>query len=176
MSSPDVSRRAALAALLGASALLAGCDSVRPLYGTLPGGTGTTRDKLAAVKVTEVSNRVDQVLRNELVFAMTGGGEAAKPLYELRVTANQVNTPVGVEILADVPTAYILRINADFSLTEIDTGLVLTSGTSFASASYDFSTQRFANLRAKRDAEDRAAKSVAQDIRTRVAAYFATAR
>ena len=65
-------------------------------------------------------------------------------------------------------------MNATYVLSDRATDKTLTTGRSFASASYDFSTQRFANLRAKRDAEERVAKTVADDIQSRIAAYFAT--
>jgi len=49
---------------------------------------------------------------------------------------------------------------------------VLT-GTSFANAAYDFSNQRFANIRAQRDAQNRAGTVIADDIHTKLAAFFA---
>ena len=50
----------------------------------------------------------------------------------------------------------------------------VVKGTTFARASYAASLQRFANIRAQRDAEDRAAKVLAEQIRTRIAGYLAT--
>ncbi len=67
-----------------------------------------------------------------------------------------------------------MTMNTTFVLSDIATRKTLMTGKSFATASYDFSNQRFANLRAKRDAEERAAKAVAQDIQARIAGYFAT--
>ena len=46
------------------------------------------------------------------------------------------------------------------------------TGRAFKSASYDFSDQRFANKRAYRDAQERVAKAVADDIAARVAGFF----
>ena len=50
-----------------------------------------------------------------------------------------------------------------------------TYGQTFARVSYDIpgQEQRFARLRGLRDAENRAAKVIADNVRTRLASYFA---
>ncbi|AXS38803.1 LPS assembly lipoprotein LptE [Breoghania sp. L-A4] len=159
--------------LLAAGVALGGCN-VRPLYGTTLGAGGQTYEKLAAIQIDPAKDRVEQVLRNELIFMFQRGGEAAPTRYRLRTILNQSRSAVAVEELADVPAAYLVAMTASFLLIDADTDETLLTGTSFANASYDFSNQRFANLRAARDAEDRAAKVIADDIRTRIASYFAT--
>lgn len=156
---------------LAASIALGGCQ-VRPLYGTTIGG-GTTHEELAGIEIDQAKTRVEQVMRNELVFMFQRGGEAAQTRYRLRTILNQSRSAVAVERLADVPAAYLVAMTVSFQLIDADTDETLLTGTSFANASYDFSNQRFANLRAARDAEDRAAKVIADDIRTRVASFFA---
>lgn len=170
---PARTRRALLGRGAIALALALGGCNVRPLYGTTIGG-GTAHAELAAIEIDQADTRVEQVLRNELVFLFQRGGEAAPVRYRLRTILNQSKSAVAVEELADVPAAYILSMTASFLLIDADTEQTLLTGTSFANASYDFSNQRFANLRAARDAEDRAAKVIADDIRTRIASYFAT--
>jgi LPS-assembly lipoprotein len=81
---------------------------------------------------------------------------------------------VGVERFKDVPAAYTATMNATFVLSDIATDETLMTGRAFKSASYDFSNQRFANTRAYRDAQERVAKSVADDIAARVAGYFSS--
>ena len=51
----------------------------------------------------------------------------------------------------------------------------MVTGQTFARVSYDIpgQEQRFARLRGLRDAETRAAKVIAENIRTRLASYFA---
>jgi len=157
---------------VAASLAVAGCQ-VTPLYGTLSSG-GTARDETRAIRIEPATDRVEQVLRNELIYFFTGGGNAAEPRYHMSIVLSQQESAVGVERLSDVPAAYFLQLRASFALTELATGQTILSGTSFANASYDFSSQRFANVRAKRDAEDRAAKVIAQDLRMRIAAHFAS--
>lgn len=174
MSSPDrgFSRRSLVAVAL-ASALLAGCTTggIRPLYGG--GYGGETATPLASIDVVS-TGRVGQQIRNELVFGFNGGaGEPDKPRWRLDVQSASVDTAVGVDRYTNLATAQLDQISATWVLTEIGTGRTVTSGTAFANAAYDYSQQRFANLRAKRDADNRAAAAIARDIRTKVAVWFA---
>jgi LPS-assembly lipoprotein len=66
-------------------------------------------------------------------------------------------------------------INASYQLTEIASGKQVVNGQTFARVSYDIpgQEQRFARMRGLRDAESRAAKVIADNIRARLASYFA---
>ncbi len=175
------------ATIVAGALLLSGCR-FRPLYGvsaTLPGdGTEqgrTVQTQMAAISIkfpdygdSESMTRINQVLYNQLIFAFTRGGDTLPPRYRLEILTNKRRTEVGVEQLADVPTAYNITVNSSFVLADIQTDRTLYTGRSFAAASFDFSSQRFANLRAERNAENRAAKVVAADINTRIASFFAT--
>lgn len=173
------SRRAFLGfmGLTGAATLLAGCQA-RPLYAEL-GATSTeanreVQSQLAAISISAAGTRADQVLRNELIYSFTGGGDEQKPRYHLRFITSTTSAAVAVQVMSQVPASYLLTMTANFMLTDNATQRTLLRGVSSADASYDFSSQRFANLRAQIDAENRAAKVIASDIRIRVAAYFAS--
>ncbi len=163
--------------------LLGGCQ-VRPLYGTFytPLGVAVApvQDELAAIEIGTVKtadtvdlDRVAQVLRNELIFGFRRGGSGLPPRYRLEIILGKQQMEVGVERLADVPASYTVTMNASFVLSDYATGRTEMTGRSFATASYDFSSQRFANVRAERDAENRAAKVIATDIQARIAGHFA---
>lgn len=173
---PDFPRRAALRGVAAGAALLLaaslGACNVRPMYGELSTGA-TVMDDLKAIDIEQADDRIEQKVRNELIFAFTGGGYASDPRYRLRIILTRLEGDLGVEEFNDVPAAYMMHVSANFYLLDKETGRQLMTGKSFANTSYDFSTQRFANVRAKRDAEDRAAKVIADDIRTRIASYFA---
>ncbi|MEI2386729.1 LPS assembly lipoprotein LptE [Breoghania sp. JC706] len=172
MSLSDFTGRFRVLGIVCALAVLAGCN-VRPLYGTVSPGNVPAQEELTAIEIDPADDRVEQVLRNELIYAFQRGGEAAPVRYRLKMIVNSSKSSVAVEELSDVPAAYLVQMTASFALTDVATDRTLLTGSSFANASYDFSNQRFANLRAARDAEDRAAKVVADDIHTRIAAYFA---
>ena len=72
-----------------------------------------------------------------------------------------------------VASSATLTGDADYSLTKVDGGAEVAKGTANAAAAYDRTTQRYADLRASRDAEIRLARALSQEIAFRVAAQLA---
>jgi LPS-assembly lipoprotein len=165
-------RRALVLAGVGFAALaLGGC--IRPLYGSAAVGGAQVQDSLAAIEVGPIKDRIGHYLRNELVFDLDGSGNAPARRYKLEITVTE-----GLDItVTDYSTgradSATLVAYANYVLTERDSGKVIFSGTAVARASYDRSVQRFANLRAARNAQERAAKQLSGLIRNRLAAGFA---
>ncbi len=60
-----------------------------------------------------------------------------------------------------------------YALESVDGRRVITEGVATSTATYDRSIQRFASLRAARDAEIRLAKVLAEQIKTRIASVLA---
>jgi LPS-assembly lipoprotein len=167
MWSPDA--RVRLLAVLAISLPLAGC--FKPMYGSLDGAPPVI-DELARVNVAPIEERVGQQVRNELVYAFSAG-EAADAPYKLVVTLkhhieDSVIQPTGEAVTKN----YELRAN--FTLIEVESGKVLYGGSTLSRAAFDRTAQLFANQRAERDAEDRAARTVAENVKTRIAAYLAS--
>jgi LPS-assembly lipoprotein len=73
-----------------------------------------------------------------------------------------------VDTVSGRATSGMLIVDADYRLLPIAGGPPVASGVAFVTASYDRTSQRFANLRAARDAEIRSARSLADQIRTRL--------
>ena len=175
MSSLD--RLPRLALRLGAAGALflglAACFT--PLYGPTASGA-PMREVLAAVEVDPIATALDHeylghILRNELAFELDGSGRPSPKRYRLAITlAQSVSTPVIDSATGRADSASILG-NATFTLRTSD-GRVLTTGTATGSATYDRSAQRFAAIRAARDAEERLGKLLADQIRTRIAAVL----
>ncbi len=175
-------RGAFLWVALAAAATLGGCQ-IQPLYGTSTGDFGSTPSpvaaKLAAIDLDSISTQfanddAARVLYNELTYRFERGAGTPAKKYRLKVLIDVNSAAVGVERFKDVPSAYTTTMNSTFVLSDIDTNETLLTGRAFKSASYDFSNQRFANNRAYRDAQERVAKAVAEDITARVAGYFAS--
>lgn len=149
-------------ALVGA---LTGCQ-VRPLYST---GSGTDT-KLAAVGISEADTRVEQQVRNDLVFLFAGGaGEPQSALYNLELNVSVRNIGVLDDVTTDITRAGRIVVSADYNLTKADSGETLASGKRSSVALVDFPVQEFAKLRAVRDGENRAARELAELIRADVA-------
>jgi LPS-assembly lipoprotein len=175
MSSPD--RRLTrlgpylLAALMALA--LAGC--FRPMYSStsLPPGAPTLTDTLASVAIDKIEGRVGQQVRNELDFRLTGGAGSAPPRYRLAVDVTATRTTSIVDAKDNEPRIDTVTLLGLFSLYPIDAQQPVLTGKLYARKSYDRGLQRFAALRAARDAENGAAKVLADQIRARVAMYLA---
>ena len=154
------------------AALLTGCGSngFQPMYAASSfGGAGS---KLAAVKITTIPGRVGQRIRNELAFQSTGGGNAIAPTYKLNVTITEQVTSTLVNAEGD-SAGQIYQLDASFQLSDIKTGQVALNGQSFGRAGFERFSSIFSNVRAREDAENRAARTVANDIRVRLEAFLA---
>jgi LPS-assembly lipoprotein len=161
--------RRIFAALL-MSLALSGC--IQPLYGPLSAG-GDVAGELQAIAVEPIPNRLGHYVGNELIFGFNGTGSQVPPKYRLIVTVTEnVQTPL-LDTVSGYPSAANVVVNADYRLMPVGGTEPVTKGQATVVASYDRTNQRFANLRAARDAEIRDAKTLADQIRIRVAAAIA---
>src|SRR3954447_14088157 len=169
-----------IAAVVALGALNAAC--FQPLYASrsVSGGTplGT---QMAQVQVEHVDapngspeSRIAVELQNALDFEMNGGGGMISPTHALKVRMNVGRSSIITDVSTGRVEAEITGIDSSFTLTEIATGKVVMRGTTFARVSSDYpgQQQRFARVRARFDAENRAAKVIAENVRTRVASFF----
>lgn len=161
-----LARMLAGVALLGA---LAGCQ-VRPLYSTESG----TEGKLASISISEASGRVEQQVRNDLIFLFSGGaGETQNAVYHLEMGVTTKTAGVLNDVKTDTARSGRVTVTADYNLTRAESGETLASGKRSAVAMVDFPAQEFAKLRAIRDAENRGARELAELIRADVASALA---
>jgi LPS-assembly lipoprotein len=160
---------AALLAVV-ASLWLSAC-TVQPVYGSKPGGESVERT-LRSIAIESVDSRVAQEVRNKLIFYLTGGGEVADPLYRMRLRVASSETALGINREGSAPV-YSVSVTVSYSLTKIGSDDIILRETARGTASYDRSNQNFANIRAKLDAENRAAAQAADEVRIRVAAATA---
>jgi LPS-assembly lipoprotein len=185
MSSLDLlaffSRRRRRAFRLAATALLAlgAAACLRPLHGPTASGV-RMQDVLAAIEVEQVAaapaqQRLTHYLRSELVFDLDGSGQPPPKRYKLVIAAAEVVSAPLVDTVTGRASAATLIATANYTLSSLDGTRVITTGKATASASYDRHPQRFASVRAARDAEIRAAKLLSEQIRTRLAAALISA-
>lgn len=159
-----------LVALFGLQA----CSDLRPLYGT----NGLDQEssvvtELSNIQIPEPKNRLQQLIRNNLISTMSPPGQEGDGRYTLVLVPQSDEFDLVIERNTDV-SRRSYRLKVAFSLRDGSSGRQIYSGSTFSEVSYDKITSEFANLQAKTNAEERAARQVSQDIRTRLAAYFAT--
>ena len=159
-------RGSGIAAVLASAAFLASCQ-VRPLYSETSGVAG----KLASVGFSEATSRVEQEVRNRLIFiASRGAGEAANPDYkvELSVRSNVISTLLVAR--SDESLAGRATVSVDYTVKSAKDGHIIKAGNRYATALIDFPGQEFAKQRAIRDAENRAARQAAEFVGADIAA------
>jgi LPS-assembly lipoprotein len=168
----------AFALIMGLAAAASAC-TVRPLYmkegPASAGASAGTAAELASVAVNPVKTHYAQLVRNELIFLLGGGaGEATNPRYtlNLNVSSQQMSSataPVSGRDDVNVPTAAILVLTARYTLTDISSNKVVAKGSRNISSSIDVPRQQYAALRAENDAQQRAARELAQLLRFAIA-------
>lgn len=147
------------------SLTLGGC--LQPMYGGIAGSS--LQAELASIKVEPIPDRIGHYLSNELAFALNGSGAETVPKYRLVIAVTEkVQTPL-VDTISGRATAGTVVVDANYQLIPSGGTEPIAKGTAFVAASYDRTSQRFANLRAARDAEIRAARSLSEQIHTRIA-------
>ncbi len=163
-----VSRRSFTALIcLSASLVLTGC--FRPMLAERSNGSSVSGD-LSQIYVEVMDTRVGQVIRNDLIYDF--GSNSSGSTYQLSISLDVKETGALVQPSTRV-RGKTISINAVYTLTDNSTGEVVHGGTAFSRASYDSSRALFANERAELDAENRAAGVIADDIKTRISAWFA---
>lgn len=181
MSSPNAPRLLRLLLALSLAGLTAGC--FQPLYGdrSVGGAGGSVSDRMSSVDVATIKApdgtrlaRLAVETRDQLLFNLTGGGQAAAPAYQLDIQLSSTQLQVIVDINSARPEIQNYGIDATYTLTDIATKKVIVKGATFSRVSYNIpgQQQRFAGDRGLRDAENRAAKVIADNIRSRLASYF----
>ncbi len=170
---------ARLLAVAALAALTAGC--FQPMYAEHSDGTPALRDKLLGVELPPVDKpnaspeaRIGVEVRNALAFKLYGNATGTSPTHKLVLRFQTSRSSLLVDPNTGLPTSENLGIDAQYNLIEIASNKPVMSGTTFSRVTYDMpgSYQRFARTRALRDAEDRAAQEIAENIQTRLASYF----
>jgi LPS-assembly lipoprotein len=187
MWSPDKALKISVlvrAAAVCAAGALCACG-FQPLYGEQSAVNGpSVRNKMAGVDVRPIdapngtaASRIGVEVRNNLIFDLTqGAGKVpdGTATHALAINLSGQATQVIVDVITARPDVTNYGIDATYSLTDLNTKQVVLRGTAFSRVSYDIpgQQQRFAGLRAQRDAQDRASHVLAEQIKNRLASYF----
>ena len=170
---------ARLLAVAALAALTAGC--FQPMYAEHSDGTPALRDKLMGVELPPVDKpnasreaRLGVEIRNALAFKLYGNATGMPPTHRLVLRFSTSRSSLMVDPNTALPSSENYGVDAQYNLIEIASNKSVMTGTTFSRVSYDIpgQLQRFARARAVRDAEDRAAQEIAENIQTRLASFF----
>jgi LPS-assembly lipoprotein len=170
---------ARLLAVAALAALTAGC--FQPMYAAHTDGTPALREKLMGVDLPPVDKpngsrdaRLGVEIRNALAFKLYGGAVGMPPTHKLVIRFTTSRSSLILDPATALPSIENYGIDAQYNLLEVVSNKSVMTGSTFSRVSYDIpgQLQRFARQRAFRDAEDRAAQEIAENIQTRLASYF----
>jgi LPS-assembly lipoprotein len=157
---------AVIAVILGG--WLSGCG-FKPLYGNAK--TSISAAELDTIQVAHLRDREGQILHTFLDQGFNPDGRRVKPRFDLRINLTKSIRNLGVRRDATATRAN-LSVTADFFLMEISTGKQRFSGKSSITVSYNILDDRFATVAAQENALERALRSIADSIKTRVSAHM----
>lgn len=152
--------------------LLAGGCSYKPLYGSSGNGTPVVAS-LSSISIPESRDRLGQLVRNELLSSIRPAGQGTADQYVLILKTGLRKSNV-VESTMPGLTRKSAIVNVSYSLREQSGGREVTSGRTFSRVSYDIIREPIADMQAESNAIERAAIEASADIRTRLAAHFAS--
>jgi LPS-assembly lipoprotein len=182
--SPAVRR---LTRFLAAAALAAATGACfQPLYGqrTVVGGSALV-DALAGVDVVPINAaqgtalaRIAVETRNQLIFELTGGSGQALSTHKLTIRLVATRNSLIREVRTGRDEFENFGLEANYTLSRVaapgSPETAVMTGTAITRVTYNIpgAEQRFARTRALRDAENQAAKQIAEQIRSRLASHF----
>lgn len=187
MWSPDrLKRKPALplrriAGTLGLALALGGLSActVQPLYGsrgfsdaTQGAARAPDGSALPPLALSAPITRQGQEVRNQLLFLLNGGGpQPADPVYTVTLNVIAVDqSSATIQVSRDEePTAAQIVMGATYVIADTKTLLPVAQGGREITSSYDVPRQEFAVSRARRDAENRAARELAELLRLAIA-------
>jgi LPS-assembly lipoprotein len=154
-----------MAAALAVAFPLAGCTTLKPLYGD----EGLTTERITLTYAAP-ANRLEQVIYQELALRL---GKSTGDAPEVAVTATSSSKALTAGNLSSPNRQRQMTVSATITLTATD-GSVLFSGKRSAAADYTTNASALANQQAETEAAERAAKALAETIRLTLLAALAS--
>jgi LPS-assembly lipoprotein len=162
----------ARAALVLVAALGLSACGFRPLYGTasIPEGAESAfaSIRIAPVAPTNDSDRIGYLVSDALDRALHTPGHNEEQRFELKLALADERR--GLSIQDDSSTTrYNYRLIADWTLVPVGSSAALATGRAETTASYNVVDSQYATQIARKDAEDRAAREIAEQVKLRLA-------
>jgi LPS-assembly lipoprotein len=156
-----------LISAVSASALTA-CG-FHPLYGTLENGAPGV--DLSTIYVNNIPERVGYQLRNDLLDLFNNRGVVDGAKYRLDIVLKADKVALGFLNNAEI-TRYNYYLSAHYNLVSLTTNKAVKRGIARIITSYNVVTSPYATVVAEKDAQDRAARDIAETIRTEISVYL----
>lgn len=155
--------------------VLSGCG-FKPMYGQFSDGKGDLRAIMANIRVSDITeqgrpSRIGQVIRNNLLDRLTPFGETKSAEYILKVTFLVEEQGYGIRKDESV-TLQNLKLVTAYQLEDVETSKVVLDFAARAIVTYDLAQSDYSNMIARNAALKRLAQEVANQMATRIGAFF----
>jgi len=151
--------------------LLLGACGFRPMMGD-DRVDGTVSQRLASVEIAEIKERSGQKMRNMLIDRLYHERRPVAPEYRLEVMLDAGEQSLAIEKDATASRAQ-WTATATYRLVHIGSGKVVLQGASRSVPGYNISYYQWASFVSQDSALERGIEYLSDDIKTRVALYFA---
>ena len=155
----------------GACALffsLAACG-FSPLYGGSE--NRAINEEFAHINIAAIKDREGQIVHNFLLDRLHSNGRRADAKYTLRIKVARTTQEIGLKFTEEATRAKLTLIVRYFLTRDTD-GKILTEGSVRSVNNYNIADSEFARLTTERDATQRAARDVSDEIKVRLGLYF----
>lgn len=159
----------ARATLAIAAALALSACGFHPLYGTLDNGQPGV--DLSTIYVSNIQERVGYQLRNDLLDLFNNIGTLEGAKYRLDVVLKSDKVALGFLNNAEI-TRYNYYLTAHYDLVSLASNKPVKRGSARIITSYNVVTSPYATVVAEKDAQDRAARDIAETIRAEISVYL----
>ena len=123
------------------------------------------------IRIEPTKDRIGQVLSNELKHLLNPLHEPIKPKYYLVTTLTISGRSLAVRKTAYATRSNLITVSKHQLFNSLSRKLIST-GYNTVIVSYNIYSSRYATLSAEKDAETRAVKKLAQDIRLQIGTFF----
>ena len=166
----------ALAAALALAGVVAagGCadgTGFQPVYGSLGSSGTTTTDRLKEVDVVTIPGRIGQRVRNEIQFKFNEGENSVTATHRLETVLTETLTTTLVRS-DGLSSSQVYQLTAAFKLIRVSDKQTVFEGKSVGRSAFERNASIYANVRAREDAENRAAKAVGTEMAARVSIFL----
>lgn len=154
---------------MGCSLVLNGCG-FQPLYGHRSQGNSAPA-QFAQIDVNPIGGRPGHHLRNYLIDRLSARGGNYKKQYRLDIALSERKDGLAIREDESV-TRFNYRLMGSVRLTRLNDQQILYETSLRVTSAFNVVNSEFATLSAERDAEERAARDLSDEIITRLAIYF----
>lgn len=154
--------------LIGVS-LLGGCG-FEPLYGHRA-QSNSAPAQFAQITLSPIDGRAGHHLRNYLIDRFSARGGTLKKTYRLEIALTERKDGLAIRQDESV-TRFNYRLMGGVRLIRIQDQAILYETSLRVTSAFNVVDSEFATLSAERDAEERAARELSDEVVTRLALYF----